>query len=125
MSGAINWFEIPVVDLDRAQRFYQTILEKQLKRETFAGMPMAVFEYSNGCVGGALVKMKGREPSVHGGLGYLDCGQALEAVLARVPSAGGKVVVPLTDIGAPGFIAIIVDSEGNSVGLHSPKKPAA
>jgi predicted enzyme related to lactoylglutathione lyase len=121
MSGAINWFEIPVVDLDRAQHFYQTILEKQLRRETFAGMPMAVFPYSDGGVGGALVIMKGREPSLHGGLGYLDCGQALEETLARVPKAGGKVVMPRTDIGPPGFIAIIVDTEGNSVGLHSPR----
>lgn len=119
MSPAINWFELPVNDLSRAQVFYETILGKKLRAEDFSGMPMAIFPYGEGAVGGALVKMERRRPSADGALAYLNCDGELEAVLARVPGAGGRVVLPRTDIGAPGFIAVILDTEGNSVGLHS------
>jgi hypothetical protein len=119
MSHAINWFELPVSDLPRAQAFYEAILGKALRAELFAGMPMAIFPYAEGGVGGALMKMERRRPSTDGALAYLNCNGELEAVLSRVPGAGGRVVLPRTDIGAPGFIAIILDTEGNSVGLHS------
>ncbi len=119
MSNVINWFEIPVTDLPRAQAFYERILGTKLKAEVFGGMPMAIFPYGEKGVGGALAKMELRKPSSEGSLTYLNCNGALDEVLAKVPSAGGRVVLPRTDIGAPGFIAIIADTEGNSVGLHS------
>jgi predicted enzyme related to lactoylglutathione lyase len=118
MTHAISWFEIPVADLPRAQAFYERILGQPLKPELFQGTPNAIFPFDKG-VGGALVKMERRKPSTEGALVYLDCHGELEAVLARVAGAGGKVLLPRTDIGPPGFIAIIQDSEGNSVGLHS------
>lgn len=119
MSNVINWFEIPVTDLPRAQAFYEQILGQKLKAEVFGGMPMAIFPYGEKGVGGALAKMERRKPSSDGSLTYLNCNGALDAVLSRVASAGGRIVVPRTDIGPPGFIAIILDCEGNSVGLHS------
>jgi predicted enzyme related to lactoylglutathione lyase len=117
MKNAINWFELPVVDLARAQRFYETLLDAKLKAETFGGMPMAIFPYSDG-VGGALVKDARYRPSEDGAVVYLDAGRTLDQALQRVEAAGGRVAMPKTDIGAPGFIAIVVDTEGNRVGLH-------
>jgi predicted enzyme related to lactoylglutathione lyase len=117
---AIHWFEIFVSDLDRAVRFYQAVLDIELRRHTEDGRPMAIFASAvKEGVGGALVQQPGRGPTEAGVLVYLDADGKLDASLARVERAGGQVVMPKTDIGAPGFIALLHDSEGNTVGLHS------
>ena len=120
MSHAIHWFEIFVTDIDRAARFYETVLDVQLKRGNEDGRPMAIFASAatNG-VGGALVHQKGREPTSNGALVYLDADGKLEQAIDRVAKAGGVVVMPKTDIGPPGFIALVKDTEGNVVGLHA------
>jgi predicted enzyme related to lactoylglutathione lyase len=56
---------------------------------------------------------------------YLNAGQALSAIVARIEPAGGKLVVPETPIGEQGAIAIFVDTEGNRIGLHSPLRGAS
>jgi predicted enzyme related to lactoylglutathione lyase len=119
MSNAIHWFEIFVSDLDRAVRFYEKTLGIELRREDFAGKPMAVFATAETGVGGALVRDGERTSGAAGTLIYLDATGKLDACLARVSAAGGAVVLPRTDIGDPGFIATIRDTEGNLVGLHS------
>ena len=121
MSNAINWFEIPTTDLDRATRFYERILGVTLKREIFGGVPHAIFTAPDPAVGGALILQPPRAPSASGSLVYLDARGALDAVLDRVPGAGGQVILAKTDIGDPGFIAIVRDTEGNHVGLHQPR----
>lgn len=119
MKNAITWFELPALDLDRARRFYETVLCVSLKPEVFAGMAMALFPFHQGQgVGGALVKDDRFRPSPDGAVVYLDARTGLDACLERARAAGGAVVMPRTDIGAPGFIAMIVDTEGNRVGLH-------
>ena len=118
MKTPITWFELPVTDLARARVFYETVLSTSLHEEVFAGMPMALFPYTPGNVGGALVKGPQLVPSPDGAVVYLDTGGALDDCLARVPAAGGAVLMARTDIGAPGFIALIRDTEGNRVGLH-------
>ncbi len=120
MRNAVNWFELPVVDLERARRFYETVLATRMKPEVFGGMPQALFPYEDG-VGGALVKDPRYRPTPDGAVVYLDAGGKLDACLRRVEAAGGKVVMPKTDIGAPGFIALVLDTEGNKVGLHAEK----
>ena len=120
MSHPIQWFEIFVTDIDRAVRFYETVLQVKLKREQEDGRPMALFASAkDGGVGGALVRQKGREPTDGGALVYLDADHKLDASLERVTAAGGAVVMQKTDIGPPGFIALVRDTEGNVVGLHS------
>jgi predicted enzyme related to lactoylglutathione lyase len=119
MTDAINWFEIPVRDLDRATRFYEAMLGKKLKRETMAGMPMATFPTgAMQDVGGSLVSDPKRAPSDQGALVYLDAPD-LDDCISRASSAGGRIELPKTDIGGPGHIAIVVDTEGNRVGLHA------
>jgi predicted enzyme related to lactoylglutathione lyase len=121
MKNALNWFELFVDDLDRASAFYQRVLGISLRRETFQGIPMAVFTTDGGAVGGALVRDPRKTPGAGGALVYLDASGKLDACLDRVTAAGGTVVTPRTDIGEPGFIALVRDSEGNTVGLHSPR----
>ena len=117
---AIHWFEVFVSDLDRAVRFYQTMLAVELRRTSEDGRPMALFASAGESgVGGALVRQVGREPTPSGVIVYLDADGKLDACLARVEGAGGRVVMAKTDIGPPGFIALVRDSEGNLVGLHS------
>ncbi|WP_372662528.1 VOC family protein [Hydrogenophaga sp.] len=123
MAHALNWFEIPVSDMDRAARFYATLTGHALKREAFGGPgdEMAVFEHGDDGVGGALMKSAQAEPAAQGTVVYLNTGPQLDAWLARVPAAGGEVVVPKTALPpGMGFFAQLLDSEGNRVGLHQP-----
>jgi hypothetical protein len=72
-------------------------------------------------VGGALVEDSTNAPSPTGQRVFLNAAGELDAWLARVEAAGGRVLLPRTDIGPPGHIAIIQDTEGNHVGLHAPR----
>jgi predicted enzyme related to lactoylglutathione lyase len=120
MRNTLNWFEIFVANLPRAQAFYEAVLGTKLKAETFNGEPHAIFAAED--LKGALVQRASRKPSAEGSLVYLNCNGQLDAVLGRVAGAGGRVVMPKTDIGPPGFIAVVADSEGNAVGLHSARQ---
>ncbi|GAA0711138.1 VOC family protein [Dokdonella soli] len=115
------WFEIPTSDLDRAQRFYETVLDVELERENFGGGTMAVFPGGNKPNSrGALVRMPHCEPSFHGSTIYLSLSD-IRPALERVAQHGGDVFVPRTELpDGIGFFAQIRDSEGNRVGLWSP-----
>ncbi len=117
MRNTLNWFDIFVTQMPRAQAFYEQTLGIKLKNEAFGGEAHALFNDEGQT--GALVKRESRKPSAEGTLVYLNCNGKLDAVLARVEKAGGKILMPKKDIGPPGFISVISDTEGNSVGLHS------
>ncbi len=119
MNNAINWFEIPVNDMDRAVACYETLLDTKLTREIFSGTPNGVFPGDEEAVRGALVHDAKRKPGGAGVLLYLNADGKLDAVLSRAERAKAKVLVPKTSIGQFGFIAIVLDTEGNQVGLHS------
>ncbi len=118
-KNAINWFEIPVTDLDRATGFYQHMLKTDLERSSMDGMDMAIFPYDNQSVSGALIKADFLSPASSGSVVYLNAEGIIEASISRAEEKGGSVVIPKTSIGENGFIAHILDSEGNKVGLHS------
>jgi len=120
MDHAINWFEIPAVDLDRARNFYGEILQIEFQLIEGKGMRAAFFpaDLAHGKVGGALMQGSGFIPSMEGTTVYLDTGKKLSEVLSRVEAAGGQIVLPKMSIGQNGFMAHIKDSEGNKVGLH-------
>jgi uncharacterized protein len=123
MANAITWFQIPCTDFTRAKRFYETILGITLQEMPAPGMQMAGFptDPTKGEVGGAIVSGMGVAPSSNGTTVFLNANPNLQVVLERVPAAGGKALMPKTKIemeGA-GYFAMISDTEGNTVGLHS------
>ena len=121
MSSVINWFDIPATDLDRAAKFYETVLAISLIRENMLGARMAIFPAKPGEATGAIIARDGVTPGATGSTVYLKAGTDLSDALKRVPIAGGKVLHPKTFIKEGwGYFAIILDSEGNSMGLQSP-----
>jgi uncharacterized protein len=119
MKNALNWFEIPVEDMDRAVGCYETLLDAPLRRETMpGGMAYAVLPYEAPGTGGALAGDPAR-PRGPGIMIYLNANGRLDAILARVERANARLIVPKTPIGRDGFIAVIEDTEGNRVGFNS------
>lgn len=123
MKNAINWFEIPVKNFDKAQKFYETVLGEKTQVMEAMGMKSAFFDadLQNGGIGGCIIQGNGNEPSQQGSLVYLNGGDDLDIPLSKVEAAGGKIVLPKTAIGSNGFMAHFIDTEGNKVGLHSMK----
>lgn len=121
LRHALNWFEIPVRQLDRAQAFYETLLARPLRREAMGDKTLAVFAYDDGAVGGCLLAGAGvPEPSTEGVLVYLNAEPSLDATLARAEAAGARISTPKVQLpGDMGCFAHIIDSEGNRVGLHA------
>lgn len=118
----INWFEVSVADMTRAKKFYETVFGIQMHEMEMMGMQMAFFpsEPMNGKVSGALVQGSMHKPSMEGVKVYFNGNPDLADALGRVEGAGGKITMPKTEIGGNnGFMAFIIDTEGNSVGLHS------
>lgn len=120
MANALNWFEIPASDFERARKFYNAIFDFELSTDMDPGegYSMGMFPYQDG-VGGAIMSGEGYLPSAEGAVVYLNAGDDLNGALGRIEAAGGQVVMPKTSIGENGYIAYFIDSEGNKVGLHS------
>ena len=123
MKNAINWFEIPVKDFDKAKKFYETILGAEMQLMEAMGMKSAFFpaEMETGGIGGCIIHGEGYESSSNGSLVYLNGGDDLSVPLSKVEAAGGKILLPKTAIGPNGFMAHFTDTDGNKVGLHSMK----
>jgi hypothetical protein len=121
MKTAVTWFEIPVANFDRAVSFYERVLDTKLKFQDIQGFRMAVFSYEDPGVGGSLTSGAGYEPGAGGAIVYLPVAGMMDAVLQRAQKQGGKVIMPKTKLNDQvGYIAQIVDCEGNRVGLHDP-----
>jgi predicted enzyme related to lactoylglutathione lyase len=116
---AINWFEIPSLDFERAIIFYEKLLGTSLSRVTF-GEAIAMFPSRPTGVGGAIVHRTAHLPAAGGPRIYINVDGILDEAVERVPEIGGSVEVPVTAVaGGFGHFACIVDSEGNHVGLHA------
>jgi predicted enzyme related to lactoylglutathione lyase len=121
MDHLINWTEIPASDLPRARTFYEQVLETELLPLEFGSLHYALFPTKSDHNTGALVQGPGYVPSENGPLLYLDASGKLDALLARVEAAGGKVLMPRTFLSAEaGYVGIFMDSEGNRIGLQEP-----
>lgn len=123
MQHTISWFEIPAVDLARAQQFYETILDVKLIPLDLPNIKMRMFPVQDAmAVGGALVDSGGfHKPSgTEGPLIYLNANPDVQRVLDKVETSGGKILVPKTQISPEfGYMAVILDSEGNRIAFHS------
>ncbi len=120
MHPPISWFEIPTLNFERARHFYERVFNVELQLEETPELKMGIFPHPNPGVGGCITCGKNYQPSATGTLVYLYAGNDLALPLTRAVSLGGKVVLPKTSIGEHGYIALFHDSEGNTVGLHSP-----
>ena len=124
MNNAISWFEIPSTDLNRAQKFYETIFDITLIPLDTPNIKMRMFPIDDMMtgVGGAIVDSGGFHiPSATDGpLIYLNGNPDVQFVLDKIEAAGGKVIVPKTEISPEhGYMAVFIDSEGNRIALHS------
>jgi len=122
MKNALNWFEIPAGNFERAKAFYEAVTGGPMHVEEMGGIRMAFFPCDQGAVGGAVCAADSYKPSTDGAVIYLNGGDDLSVPLARVPQAGGRVVMPKTLITPEiGYMAFFIDTEGNKVAFHSPK----
>jgi hypothetical protein len=124
-TNVLTWFEIPVLDIDRAKKFYETILDIEMVKRA-DGNDEAVFfpfnpnviQATSGRITGVLSKTERNSPSSNGTVVYINASPSIQTVLDKVEQAGGKIIAPKILIPA-GFITVIVDTEGNRVGLHA------
>jgi uncharacterized protein len=125
-KNVISWFEIGTTDLDRATKFYETVFEVALIPMDMDNIKMRMFpttDMQDG-IGGALVDSGGfHKPSATDGpLIYLNGNPDLQNILEKVEAAGGSILVPKMEISPEyGFMAVLMDTEGNRIGLHSIK----
>lgn len=120
--NAINWFEISVSDIARAKKFYEAVFNVTMDEMEMMGMKMAFFpsEQGNGKVSGGLVQGNDYKPSTDGVKIYFNGNPDLNVALGRVEAAGGKVLMPKTQISPEiGYMAFFMDSEGNAMAMHS------
>jgi predicted enzyme related to lactoylglutathione lyase len=121
-ANCLNWFEIPVEDIDRAKQFYEKIFAVQMSEDTVMGMQMVFFPsaHGNGKVGGALVKSDLHKSNTEGVLVYLNANPDLSDILQRIEEEGGVVLLYKTKLPREaGFMAMFLDTEGNRIALHS------
>lgn len=124
MINSINWFEIPVLNFDRAKQFYSRIYSFEMHEATVNTERMGFLPTDpdlNG-IGGAIVQGSGYLPTSLGVKVYLNGGSDLQNILNHVIEAGGNIITPKTIINEKhGYFAVFEDTEGNHISLHSMK----
>jgi predicted enzyme related to lactoylglutathione lyase len=123
-QSVISWFEIPATDLDRATKFYETLFGVELIAMDMPNLRMRTFPVADMMkdISGALVDSGGfhKPSSSDGVLIYLNGNPDVQHILDKVEAAGGSIFLPKTEISPEhGFMAIIIDTEGNRIGFHS------
>ncbi len=121
--STISWFEIPSSDIERAQKFYEAIFGISMVNMDNQALKMRTFpvrDMMNEITGAIVYHSDFYHPSgTEGVLIYLNANPDVQHVLDRVEAAGGKILVPKTRISEEhGFMALMLDTEGNRVGLH-------
>jgi predicted enzyme related to lactoylglutathione lyase len=111
------WFDIPVVDLDRAAKFYANVLAIKVDQQKFGDVSFAVLEHKDGN-GGCLVPNPD-DVTEKGIMLYMNAEGRLRDAVKKVSQFGGKITEDVHPIGPHGFRAIVRDSEGNRIVLHS------
>jgi predicted enzyme related to lactoylglutathione lyase len=124
-NNVVGWFELPVSDMERAIKFYESVFNFKLERHKISNLDMAWFPVvdGNGAMGSLVHHPEFYKPSTDGTLAYFTAHSGdLSNELGRIESAGGKVLQPKTLVTEDiGYMALFIDSEGNRVALHSRK----
>lgn len=119
MANQIVWCDIPVLDLDRAVKFYSAVLGQAVNKHEFPGMTVGLLPHNDGEVGGCLVPCVQDKPSANGVMIYLNTNARLDEAIAAAVQNGGQVLQAKHSIEPFGFRGIVLDSEGNRIALHS------
>ena len=115
----IVWVEVPVNDINRAATFYGALFDQQLEPMAYDGRKFATIEVSEGQVGLSLNQFEGFNPSNDGVLVYLNAGERFDAMLSRIETEGGKVVIPRSPMSETTVFATFHDTEGNTLALYA------
>jgi predicted enzyme related to lactoylglutathione lyase len=121
-TNSLNWFEIPVADMQRGKHFYQVIFSMHMDETDMMGMKMAFFPYESGSgkASGALVLSEQLKPGMDGAVVYLNANPNMDSVLEKIEPMGGRILMPKTQVSPEiGYIAMFADTEGNKIALHS------
>jgi len=120
MKKLISWVEIPALNIERATKFYSTILNIEMQIMDFGTEKMACFPNGEG----AISEYPDFNPSENGLLVSFCAEKGLDVALKTATINGGEIVKPKTKIEAEGrgFFALILDTEGNKIGLYEDKK---
>jgi len=116
-NNCVVWVDIPVADLDRAVAFYAAVLDNKVATETFDDVRFAVLDHEDGN-GGCLVIQPDNISST-GALVYLNADGRIRDAVQKALQHGGTVVEDVHPIGPHGFRAVLNDTEGNRIALHS------
>jgi hypothetical protein len=119
MHNKIVWVDIPVLKLDRAISFYSAVTGVQVEKNEYPGMSIGIFPHKDGEAAACLYLSDSVKPSADGPLVYLNVHGRIDEALEAVVPSGGRILEPKTEIGPFGFRAIILDTEGNRIALHS------
>ncbi len=119
VRSALTWFEIPVVDFDRARRFYETILDSPIPEQRFGEARIAMFAADGGGLPGCIDESSQSKPTGAGVVIYFSVDGRMDRALELAESAGGRIALAKTAIPGVGDVAHVIDSEGNRIGLHA------
>ncbi|MGS2721032.1 VOC family protein [Paraglaciecola aestuariivivens] len=114
----VVWFDIPVADLNRAADFYATVLDIQVSIEQAGDFSFGVLAHEQGN-GGCLVPMPSDISATQGIMVYFNVNGRIQDAVKRVTDKGGSIIQAIHAIGPHGFRALVIDSEGNRIVLHS------
>jgi len=113
----IVWADIPALDLPRAVAFYAAILDKPVVQSSFNGVDFAVLDHDQGN-GGCIIVVPG-ETSQKGITVYFNADGRIRDAVAKAVALGGTILQPIHSLGPHGFRALLLDSEGNRIAVHS------
>lgn len=118
-GNTVCWVDIPVVNLDRAIQFYQSVLDAPVQKIAEHGLEFGLLPHTQDNVSGCLVVMADRQPSKNGSLIYFNVEGRLPQAVNAAQENGGTIVSPIEQIGPYGNRAVIMDTEGNAIALYA------
>ncbi len=119
MTGLLVWFDIPVIDMDRATPFYESVLNCKVKRQNIKDAKVGVLHFEDIDPPGCLWETDQEQPSSSGFMPYFSVQGRMDEALIHVPENGGRIIQSRHSMGAYGYRSIIRDTEGNRLVLHS------
>lgn len=120
----VGWFEIYVQDMDRAKKFYEAVFQTQLISLSDPNdntMKMEAFPFTEDNLSGANGSLVQAEGVASGGNSVIIYFSSADCSIeeSRVAEAGGQIIQPKMSIGPHGFMTLCLDTEGNTIGIHS------